>query len=117
MPPEHQYYRELNAHDGAYYRRWASTYGEAMAIMIDRVLRSAKHEEQAYNSCKGILHMCRDIPRYILEEAAQACIDANACRYTYFKKALSLIAKHERTDSWTGQLPAHENIRGRDSYQ
>jgi len=41
MPPEHQYYRELNAHDGAYYRRWASTYGEAMSIMIDRVLRSA----------------------------------------------------------------------------
>ena len=117
MPPEHQYYRELNAHDGAYYRRWASTYGEAMSIMIDRVLRSAKHEEQAYNSCKGILHMCSEIPRHIVEEAAQACIDANACRYTYFKKALSLITNHERTDSWAGQLPEHENIRGRDSYQ
>ena len=117
MPPEHQYYRELNAHDGAYYRRWASTYGEAMSIMIDRVLRSAKHEEQAYNSCKGILHMCSEIPRHIVEEAAQACIDANACRYTYFKKALSLITNHKRTDSWAGQLPEHENIRGRDSYQ
>ena len=68
VPPEHQYYRELNAHDGAYYRRWAATYGDAMAIMIDRVLRSAKHEERAHNSCKGILHMCRDIPRHILEK-------------------------------------------------
>ena len=28
MPPEHRYYKELNAHDGAYYRRWATVYGQ-----------------------------------------------------------------------------------------
>lgn len=56
MPPEHRYYKELNIHDGAYYRQWASVYGEPMVILIDRVLRSVKHEKQAYNSCKGILH-------------------------------------------------------------
>ena len=55
MPPEHRYYKELNAHDGAYYRRWATVYGDAMVTLIDRILRGAKHEEQAYNSCKGIL--------------------------------------------------------------
>ena len=48
MPPEHLYYKELNAHDGAYYRRWASVYGESMVTLIDRILRSVKHEEQAY---------------------------------------------------------------------
>ncbi len=117
MPPEHLYYRELNAHDGAYYRRWASAYGESMSAMIDRILRSAKHEEQAYNSCKGILHMCRDIPRHIVEEAAQICIDASACKYTYFKKALSSLMNHEKADNPAGRLPEHENIRGRDSYQ
>lgn len=71
MPPEHLYYKELNAHDGAYYRRWASVYGESMVTLIDRILRSVKHEEQAYNSCKGILHMCNDVPRHIAAEAAQ----------------------------------------------
>ncbi|MDO4266798.1 MAG: IS21 family transposase [Eubacteriales bacterium] len=118
MPPEHQYYKELNAHDGAYYRRWASVYGEAMSTFIDRMLRSVKHEEQAYNSCKGILHTCQDVPRHIVEEAAQFCIDASACRYTYFKKALSRMMDHSSLQKRsTDGLPEHENIRGRDSYQ
>jgi len=118
MPPQHQYYKELNAHDGAYYRRWASVYGEAMVTLIDRILRGVKHEEQAYNSCKGILHMCNDVPKNIAAEAAQTCIDSSACKYTYFKKALSRLMNHETTGSSTsGQLPEHKNIRGRDSYQ
>lgn len=118
MPPEHLYYKELNAHDGAYYRRWASVYGESMVTLIDRILRSVKHEEQAYNSCKGILHMCNDVPRHIAAEAAQICIDASACKYTYFKKALSRLVNHEPTGNRAaGHLPEHENIRGRDCYQ
>lgn len=118
MPEEHRYYKELNAHDGGYYRRWASVYGEPMVILIDRILRSAKHEEQAYNSCKGILHMCKDIPYHIVTEAAQNCIDASACKYTYFKKALSRLVNHEPTGNGQhGHLPEHDNIRGRDSYK
>ncbi len=118
MPPQHQYYRELNAHDGAYYRRWASVYGVPMVTLIDRILRGVKHEEQAYNSCKGILHLCNDVPRHIAAEAAQTCVDASACKYTYFKKALSHLMNHETSsDGTSGHLPEHENIRGRDSYQ
>ena len=41
---------------------------------IDQVLRSAKHEEQAYNSCAGILHSCKAIPHGIVEEAARKCM-------------------------------------------
>lgn len=63
-----------------YYRRWALIYRKPMVILIDRILRNVKHEEQVYNSCKGILHMCHDVPRLI------ACIDASACKYSYFKK-------------------------------
>lgn len=118
MPAEHQYYKELNAHDGAYYRRWATSYGDAMVTLIDRILRGVKHEEQAYNSCKGILHMCDDVPHHIAEEAAQTCIDASACKYTYFKKVLSRIMNHEQpAGDAHGRLPQHENIRGRDSYK
>ena len=118
MPPEHRYYKELNAHDGAYYRRWATVYGDAMVTLIDRIIRGVKHEEQAYNSCKGILHLCNDVPRHIVEEAAQTCIDASACKYSYFKKALSRLMNHEQASGDTrGRLPEHENIRGRDSYK
>lgn len=117
MPTEHQYYKELNAHDGAYYRRWATVYGDAMVTLVDRILRSVKHEEQAYNSCKGMLHLCNDVPRNIVAEAAQMCIDASACKYTYFKKALSRLLNHEPTDNGRGHLPQHQNIRGRNSYE
>ena len=117
MPPSHKYYKEVNAHDGAYYRRWASTFGESMTIMIDRVLRGVKHEEQAYNSCAGILHMCKDAPRHIVSSAAQKCIDTNACKYTYFKRVFQAMMNERSSSAETGTLPAHSNIRGRDSYQ
>ena len=57
MAPEHQYYKEVNSKDGAYYRRWASSIGPYMGKLIDSVLLTPQHEEQAYNSCNGILHM------------------------------------------------------------
>ena len=53
MPPEHLYYKEVNAKDGNYYRRWASAIGPAMSELIDRLLKSSKHEEQSYNACAG----------------------------------------------------------------
>ena len=117
MRPEHLYYKEVNAHDGAYYRRWASVYGEEMSILIDRVLRTPKHEEQAYKSCAGILHMCKDVSHSAISEAAQKCIDTNACKYTYFKKVLNSVMNDRIGGGVSpGTLPSHENIRGRDFY-
>ena len=40
--PEHLYYKEVNAKDGAYYRRWASVFGEYTVRLIDTVLRFGK---------------------------------------------------------------------------
>lgn len=119
MPPQHRFYKEANLHDGAYYRRWASVYGQSMMTLIDRVLKSCKYEEQAYNSCNGILHMCDDVPKSIVAEAADACVKASACKYSYFKKALGR-ARNTPSQSGTSNsetLPEHENIRGKESYQ
>ena len=116
MKPEHLFYKEVNARDGAYYRRWASAYGEYTAELIDQVLRSAKHEEQAYNSCAGILHSCKAVPHGIVEEASRKCIEMHACKYSYFKRVLGTVANS--TDSGGGKsLPTHENIRGKDFYK
>ena len=66
----------------------------------------------------GVFNLCNDVPRHIVEEAAQTCIDASACKYSYFKKALSRLMNHEQASGDTrGRLPEHENIRGRDSYK
>ncbi len=89
-----------------------------MVTVIDRLLRSAKHEEQAYNSCKGILHLCTDVPRHTVVEAAQTCLGMSSCKYTCFKKMLNRLMNSTpaKGDS-SGQFPKHGNIRGRDSYQ
>lgn len=117
MPPAHQFYKELNAHDGDYYRRWAGTYGTAMGTLIDRILRSAKHEEQAYNSCKGILHMVKGMPYHVVEEAAQKCVDTSSCSYSAFKRVLAKVSDAARSDKNGELLPAHENIRGKEAFQ
>ena len=79
MPPEHLYYQEINSKDGNYYRRWASVFGPSMSELIDRILKSSKHEEQAFNACAGILHRVKAIPKGIAEEAARKCIEINSC--------------------------------------
>ena len=120
MKPEHLYYKEINAKDGAYYRRWASVYGPSMSEFIDRVLKASKHEEQAYNACNGLLHMVKDLPHGIVEETARTCIEMNACRYSVFKRVLNQTLKTQNSGfpDWKEEtLPFHENIRGKDYYR
>jgi len=119
MKPEHLYYKDINAKDGAYYRRWASVYGEYTAELIDTILRSARHEEQAYKSCSGVLHMCKDLSHVLVEEAARKCVEMRTCKYTYFKKVLGTVVNSRRNGdhSKSEVLPQHENIRGKDFYK
>lgn len=115
MPAKDRFYKEINEHDGDYYRRWGAAIGSNTARMIDIVLRSFQHEEQAYNSCNGILHMCTGVSKDIVESVSAECIQLNACRYTYFKKLLNKAVSTGRCDD--KQLPKHENIWGKDYYK
>lgn len=116
MPEEHRYYRDVNEKDGNYYRQWAKSYGPYTAKLIDSVLLSSQHEEQSYNSCNGILHMCTGQSKLLVEEAAMLCVEANACRYSYFKKCLKQMPGHhsERAEQ---RLPDHGNLRGKEIYK
>ena len=115
MKPEHLYYKEVNQKDGAYYRPWASVFGPNMTEFIDRILKSQKHEEQAYNSCAGLLHTVKNLPHGIVEETARQCIQMNSCRYKTFKQVLNKV-QSERTINFDS-LPEHENIRGKGFYK
>ena len=116
MPPEHQYYKEVNSKDGAYYRRWASSIGQYMVKLIDAVLLTPQHEEQAYNSCNGILHMCKNQSKLMLEDIAKTCVESNACRYSYFKKLLK-NEQSNHSERKTYALPEHSNLRGKEEYR
>ncbi len=87
-----------------------------MAKLIDRILIAANHEEQAYNSCNGILHMCTNQSRLHLEELAKVCVESNACRYSYFKKLLkNEINRNADSSTAKTSLPEHNNLRGKDN--
>ena len=116
MPPEHLYYKEINAKDGAYYRRWAAAFGPYMTRLIDTVLRQPEHEEQAYNSCAGILHSCKDEHRALAEEAARTCIEIHSCKYSSFKKALNHLIGDRNKQVTVNNLPSHGNIRGKEHF-
>ena len=87
MPPEHLYYKELNAHDGAYYRRWASVYGESMVTLIDRILRSVKHEEQHTTAARAF------------------CICAMMSRVISQRKRLRFVLMHLHARTLTSRKP------------
>ena len=62
--------------------------------------------------------MCKNVPEHVVTEAAQLCIDANACKYSYFKRTLSRLANNEADANEPGTtLPEHENIRGREYFK
>jgi transposase len=117
MAPHHQYYKEVNSKDGAYYRRWASSIGPYTGKLIDAVLLAPQHEEQAYNSCNGILHMCKNQPRLIVEEISKTCVESNACRYSYFKKLLKNRQDDNTMSPSSSTLPEHSNLRGKEEYR
>ena len=117
MKPEHLFYREVNSKDGAYYRNWAKSIGPYTAKLIDNILLSADHEEQAYNSCNGILHMCGGKSKIAVEEISRTCVEGNACRYSYFKKLIAAQLESHQYSPESDVLPEHENLRGKEAYK
>lgn len=98
MPPEHLYYQEINSKDGNYYRRWTSVFGPSMSELIDRILKSSKHEEQAFNACAGILHRVKTIPKGIAEAFENQLMNPNSGLES-FETRFSEIINHE----WSGR--------------
>ncbi len=120
MPPHHQFYTELNGHDGSYYRKMASRYGSAMEKLIDRILRSSEFEEQSYRSCSGVLHKGDKYPMSLAEEAAEKCIAANIYTYSGYTKAFDKLVK-EKGSLFSSKDDlndlTHDNLRGEGNFK
>lgn len=118
MPKEHLFYKEVNEHNGSFYRSWAKKFGTATSQFIDILLKKADHEEQAYRSCNGILHTAESYPYSRVEETSRICIQHGQVTYSGFMKVLKnnhgIEAKKEKD---TPQIPKHENIRGPEGYK
>ncbi len=117
MPPAHRFYKEVNERDGNDYRNWARKFGNFTYQFIDRLLKKADHEQQAYNSCNGLLHTAENYAYELVEEASHKCLEKGIITYSGFIAELRNKPDNtEKTKKTAVSLPQHENIRGADYY-
>ncbi len=94
--------------------RWASKTGPATEKLIQTVLGSRKHPQQAYRSCLGILRLSKPYGDERLEAACRRALTLGSCRY----KSIESILKHRldeqplETQQELALPDTHDNIRG-----
>jgi transposase len=115
MPPNHRFYAEWSPDR---FLRWAAQIGEEVRCVVQRVLKSRKHPEQAFRVCLGILNLSKS---YGKEALKRVCREANThgiYSYRRIEAMLKLQRQEEKQTrlEWEQKLPSHENIRGSHYY-
>ena len=110
MPPAHQHYQEWSPDR---FTRWAQTIGPHTTQIIQAVLGSRKHPQQAYRSCLGILHLTKRYGEERLEAACRRALPAGILSYKGIKNILAAKLDQAEPDESPDVVPnSHENIRG-----
>lgn len=115
MPPEHQNYLEWTP---SRIVAWAQKTGPATALLVQRIIDSRTHPEQAYRSCLGILRLEKHYSAKRLENAAKRALKFSALSFKALRNILEngLDRLEEKSDDSTPALPDHPNIRGSTYY-
>ncbi|MBA7707598.1 IS21 family transposase ISPpu7 [subsurface metagenome] len=115
MPPEHRFYAEWSPQR---FCRWAKSIGEEVLKVIEEVLASRKHPEQAYRVCLGILSLGKKYGQQRLNKACRKANSFGTCSYKRIESMLKLGVEEEQQLELelVSSIPAHENIRGSQYY-
>jgi transposase len=95
--------------------RWAEDIGPHTRQMIQAILKSRRHPEQAFRSCLGILRLSNQYIHTQVETACQTAREAKTLNYQGVKAVLELLPPAPQPEN--PLLPSHENIRGNSYYQ
>lgn len=114
MPPKHRYIYEWNSER---FLNWAEKIGNEVRQVVDEILKSKPHPEQAYKVCMGILSFSK---KYGDTELNAACSRAVNFRIFSYKAIKNILEKglYKITEelSLFQSLPMHDNIRGKQYY-
>jgi transposase len=115
MPSDHRFYSEWSPER---FIHWAENIGPNTARIVQMVLGSRLHPEQAYRACLGILGFARKYTSVRLESACQYALANEIHSYKGVKNILmnqiDLLSSPEGA-SQPSLLP-HTNIRGKEYY-
>jgi transposase len=95
--------------------RWASEIGPHTSQLIQSILSSRQHPEQAFRSCLGILRLSGQYAHPLMESACQEAYQDKTLNYRGVKAVLERL--QPVSTSQTPPLPSHENIRSNSYYQ
>ncbi|RMG74537.1 MAG: IS21 family transposase [Nitrospirae bacterium] len=93
--------------------RWASRIGPSSVEVVERVLNSKRHIEQAYKVCTGILKLEESYGKEALEKACSTAIDYEIVSYRHIKNILKTGMSLSEDSMKTTE---HENLRGSGYY-
>jgi len=115
MPPEHRFYAQWSPKR---FKGWAKDLGEEVLKVVEKVLESRKHPEQAFKVCLGILNLGK---KYGTERLNKVCGRANGfgtCSLKRIENMLKVDLEEERHPKLelVASIAAHENIRGKQYY-
>jgi transposase len=115
MPPSHQKYQEWSPDR---FTRWAQTIGPHTAQLVQALLASRKHPQQAYRSCLGILRLAKRYTEERLEAACRRALPAGIHSYKGVKNILAAKLDQVEPEELATVVPTgHENIRGQTYYR
>jgi transposase len=114
MPPAHQKYLEWSPERLV---SWAKKTGPHTAQVVQVLLQSRQHPQQAYRSCLGLLRLGDRYGQERLEAACRRALPAGIHSYKGVKNILDAKLDQVEIEEPSAIVPAsHENIRGREYY-
>ena len=115
MPAAHQNYLEWTPSKIV---SWAHKTGPATAELVQKIIDSRAHPEQAYRSCLGILRLEKHYSGPRLENGCLRALKFGALSFKALRNILAngLDRLEEKPDGSQPALPDHENIRGSGYY-
>lgn len=114
----HQAYKDWSP---AYFTSLAKKHGESVVMFIDALLSQGEYPEIAYKRAMGVIQLHRQYGSERLNNACQRALYAQALSYNRIKNILKNNMDHEQLDQeeltkTKSHIPAHDNIRGANSY-
>ncbi len=114
MPPAHQKYLEWPPERLI---RWADTIGPQTAQLVQALLESRKHPQQAYRSCLGVLRLAESYGAKRLEAACRRALPAGIRSYKGVKNILHAKLDRVELEEPSPVVPKfHDNVRGQSYY-
>lgn len=115
MPHSHKFYASWSVEK---FQRWAISIGDETLMVINHLLESKQHPEQAFKSCIGILNLGQKSNSHDLNLACRRAFNYGRISYRGVKESLEYVkCSKTEADENIYLFPEHENLRSATDYR